>query len=129
MDCRLMKMLLFLMLVAPSVYAKEGDDIEAARIQPVSFQLSIEPIDTFTVDGAASFVINRPDEPFNPYYSLYFYLDNRLEDSFSAIKLPYVFQQTFAGLVDGNYKMQFVLIDRDGKVGRVEQMVHVQHKK
>ena len=124
-------------VVASEVYSEETDHFEQWRQQPSAFKVLVKLNDEpgnvvspagATVDGIAEFLLKNPKGAIATMtYDLYFFRDGLLEDVAKSIQLPYVFKQNFAGLNEGTYQLQFLLVRQDGQVGRAEQTVVVKH--
>ena len=119
------------------VYSEETDQLNQWRQAPSAFQIPIKGNNpngsataqsTMIVDGVAEFPLeNPPGASEDTLYDLYFFRDGLLDEEIKSIQLPYVFKQNFAGLDNGTYQLQFMLVNRLGEVGRVNQTITVRH--
>ncbi len=119
------------------VYSQEADQLDQLRKQASVIQINIKGKNTdgsmtaqqtMTVDGIGEFLLeNAQAINANTIYDIYFFRDGRVEDEIKSIKLPYVFKQNFAGLNEGTYQLQFLLVNSFGEVGRVDQTITVRH--
>lgn len=120
-----------------SSFAEEGEDIEKIKVlinTPGNFNIKVEaegqeghiPI---TVDGITTFVIARTDGGNEASsYKLYYFLEQKIDRIIDYVLLPYKFQQTYMGLLEGNYEVGFILIDALGNYGVCTVPVYVKHK-
>lgn len=82
------------------------------------------------VDDVTKFTIQREDGgDAQQRYDIYYYLDGRYSGQALGVLLPYDFQQTYRGLLAGEYKVMFVAIDRSKNIGKAETIIKVRHNK
>lgn len=83
------------------------------------------------VDEVTTFIVEYPDHlkrsSDDIKCDLYYYLDGRLDQTVHGISLPYQFKQTYRGLVNGNYKVTFVVFDSLARTGKKELNITVVH--
>lgn len=120
-----------------SAFAEEGEDIEniKAMLNTLgNFNLKVEvegkegegtPI---VVDAVTTFVISRIDEANEGNsYKLYYFLDGRVSRIIDNVLLPYKFNQTYRGLLEGNYEVTFFLKDALGNYASCVIPIYVAH--
>ena len=119
-------LIVLMVLGVVSLASAEEDRIEIWRNQESVLPLKLQ-MSTTTIKDIAKFLLEMAGQKQNETYRLYFFCDEYLEDQRNKITLPFVFKQNFIGLINGPHKIEIMLVDSKGRVGRVVQQINVQH--
>lgn len=113
----------------------EEDDIENIKLAENDFTIDVVAVGQendrrIIVDRKTIFLITRIDNPQAvKSYKLFYFLDDRLDGYQENISLPFEFNQTYRGILNGPHKVRFVLQDNSGKTSSLALSVYVKHTK